>query len=96
MTSRPYRLLPALLASLALGGCAALGSVNNAARNLDAYELNPLPVASAAAVWAAVSSPVTVIVVGEPPTGRCSTCAPDWPVLSVGRGAHKKDTSPAS
>lgn len=49
MTSRLYRLLPALLASLALGGCAALGSVNNAARNLDAYELNPLPVASVAA-----------------------------------------------
>ena len=62
MTSRLYRLLPALLASLALGGCAALGSVNNAARNLDAYELNPLPVASVAARPTPDPAPVTTAI----------------------------------
>lgn len=39
--------LPVALA-LALGGCSTISSVNKAARNLDAYELNPLPIAAVA------------------------------------------------
>ena len=43
-TLRRAPLLPALLLALAgLAGCGTFGALNNAARNLDAYELRPLP-----------------------------------------------------
>ena len=48
MTPRLAPVALATLSALALAGCTALGSVNSAARNLDAYELTPLPVATAA------------------------------------------------
>lgn len=45
MTPRFRRLLPAtlLLMGAALSGCTTFSSLNSAARNLDAYELHPLP-----------------------------------------------------
>lgn len=45
MMPRPRRLLPAalLIAAAALSGCTTFSSLNSAARNLDAYELHPVP-----------------------------------------------------